>query len=47
MLFCLRLIRGEKPELAVVFDPFSRYWRFLWGSVRPFLFILLWSLPPM
>ena len=44
MLFWLRLIRGEELELAVVFDPFGRYWRFVWGSVRPFLFILLWSL---
>lgn len=43
-LFWLKLLRGERLELAVAFEPFSRYWRFLWGSVRPFLFILLWSL---
>jgi uncharacterized membrane protein len=44
MLFWLKLIRGEKLELAVAFEPFSRYWRFLWGSVRPFIFVLLWTL---
>ncbi|MBQ9501430.1 MAG: DUF975 family protein, partial [Lentisphaeria bacterium] len=43
-LFWLRLIRGEKLELSVAFEPFSRYWRFVWGCVRPFLFVLLWSL---
>ena len=45
MLFCLKLIRREKTPIECIFDPFSDYWRYLWGGVRVALVVLLWALP--
>ncbi|MBQ7206866.1 MAG: DUF975 family protein [Lentisphaeria bacterium] len=44
MLFWLRLFRGEKTELSVAFEPFDRYWTFLWANLRVMIFIFLWIL---
>ena len=45
MLFCLKLIRREKTPIEGIFDPFSDYWRYVWGGIRVGLVILLWTLP--
>lgn len=44
MLFWLRLLRGEKTELSVAFEPFDRYWTFLWANLRVMIFVFLWTL---
>ena len=45
MLFWLRLLRGEQTELSVIFEPFDRYWTFLWANLLVMIFIFLWTLP--
>lgn len=45
MLFCLKLLRREKTPIECIFDPFSDYWRYLWGGIRVALAILLRALP--
>ena len=43
-LFFCTIIRGETPSIGMIFRPFSQYGRYLWGYIRPSLFIFLWGL---
>ena len=44
LLFELKLIRHEPLSVGLLFQPFNQYIRFLWGNLRCFIFIFLWSL---
>ena len=44
MLFFLSVVRGEKPTIEMLFKPFTDYGRCLWGCLRIFFFVFLWSL---
>ena len=45
MLFMLRVVRNEQPlDIGLIFNPFSQYWRFVWGNLRMGIFTLLWTL---
>jgi uncharacterized membrane protein len=43
-LFQLKLVRKEETDFWQIFDPFNQYFRFVWASIRIFIFILLWGL---
>ena len=45
ILFLLKLIRRKRTPIECIFDPFSDYWRYVWGGVRVMLVVLLWALP--
>ncbi len=42
--FFLSLGRGEDAGVGMIFDPFQKYGKMLWGISRPGIFIFLWSL---
>lgn len=44
-LFFLHLIRKDRlPDIGQLFEPFNQYWRYVWASLRMFIFVFLWSL---
>lgn len=41
---CLCRMRGQEIRVGMIFEKFDDYGRFVWGVLRPVLFIILWGL---
>ena len=42
-LFFLHLSRSpQTPEMDLIFQPCKQYFRFIWGNIRPGIFVLPW-----
>ncbi len=43
-LYFLCMIREDKRDIGILFQPYQQLPRMLWAGIRPFIFIFLWTL---